>query len=143
MRVMEFVMRMVMVIILTLCLAGPAIADFQGPGTGTPGGFAGPGVSGGFQGPGTTTPTVNVQQAKRMADDTIVTLTGNVVSHITGTKDKYMFRDSSGEIVIEIDYKYFRGQTVTPANTVRITGEVDKDFGRAAEIDVKMLEVLK
>ena len=143
MRVMELTMRVLMVVILLVCLAVPAFAAFQGPGADT-GGFAGPGVNGGgFQGPGNAAPAVNVQQAKRMADDTIVTLTGNVVSHVTGTKDKYMFRDASGEIVVEIDYKYFRGQTVTPANTVRITGEVDKDFGRAAEIDVKLLEVLK
>lgn len=125
-------MRVLMILALTAFLAVPAFAAFEGPGG-----------AGGFQGPGTTAPTTTVAQAKNMADDAIVTLTGNVVSKVTGKKDKYVFRDATGEMIIEIDHKRFRGQTVTPADTVRITGEVDKDFGRAAKIDVKMLEVVK
>lgn len=125
MRVVEIVLRVVVVAVLVLCLGVPAFAAFQGPETTGAGGGA------------------TVQQVKNMADDTHVTLTGSIVSYVSGTDDKYIFRDASGEIVVEIDHKRFRGQTVTPADTVRITGEVDKDFGRAAEVDVKQIEVLK
>lgn len=128
-------MRYILALMLAAFLVSPANAAFQGPG-GVQGGY------GGFQGPGTGVPATTVQQAKGMWDDSIVTLTGNIVAKITGTKDKYLFRDKTGEIRVEIDDEYFYGVNVTPANTVRITGEVDKDFGRATEIDVKRLEVL-
>lgn len=127
-------MRYILALVLTVFLAIPAYAAFQGPGNQAQGGFAGPGA----QAAGIT-----VQQAKSMPDDARVTLIGNIVSQLPNDSDKYMFRDNTGEIVVEIDHKYFRGQTVTPANTVRIMGEVDKDFARAPEIDVKSLEVLK
>lgn len=128
-------MRLIMSLLLTAVLATPAFAAFEGPGAG--------GNPGGFQGPGAMGNETNVQAVKNMRDDTWVTLTGNVVSKVPGSKDKYTFKDASGEIIVEIDNKYFRGQTVTPANTVRITGEVDKDFPRPVEIDVKRIEVIK
>lgn len=95
-----------------------------------------------FKGPGASGPASSVAQAKAMRDDSHVTLVGQIVSQVPGTDDKYMFRDSTGEIMVDIDHKDFGGQDVTPANTVRIYGEVDKEFGRAPEIDVKRLEVL-
>lgn len=121
---------------LCALLASPAMAAFQGPGSDQAGGFTGPGVT--AAGSNATT----VEKAKTMHDDSIVTLTGNIVSKQPGSKDKYMFRDATGDILVEIDHKRFMGKDVTPANTVRITGEVDKDFGKAIEIDVKNLEVV-
>lgn len=128
-------MRYLLSFVFVAFLAVPAFAAFQGPGAGQ---------AGGFKGPGSAVPgDVSVEKAKNMPDDSIVTLTGNIVSQIPATKDKFMFRDATGEIRVEIDHKYFMGRDVTPANTVRITGEVDKDFGKAVEIDVKHLEILK
>lgn len=106
--------------------------------------FNGPGgeQTGGFKGPGAAVDQITVEKAKNLPDDSIVSLTGNIVSKFPGTDDKYMFKDATGEIRVDIDDKYFRGREVRPANTVRITGEVDKDFGKAVEIDVKQLEIL-
>lgn len=125
-------MRYVLALVLALFIAAPAMAAFQGPGT----------EKGGFKGPGSQAPAMTVSQARALPDDARVVLTGNIVQQLPGDHDKYMFRDATGEIVVDIDTKDFRGQTVTPANTVRITGEVDKEFGRGAEIDCKYLEVL-
>lgn len=115
-------MRYLLTLILVAMLSVPAYAAFKGPGASAPG--------------------TTVAQVKSMPDDTRVTLVGKIVSQLPGSDDKYMFRDNTGEIMVEIDFKRFRGQEVTPNNTVRISGEVDKDFGRAPEIDVKQLDVL-
>lgn len=120
--------------LLAMFLAAPALAGFEGPGAQ---------AGGGFQGPGTDVPNATVQQVKNMADDSVVSMTGNITSKVTGTKDKYIFRDASGEMTVEIGHKRFGGQTVTPANTVRLVGKVDKDFGRAVEVDVKQIEIVK
>lgn len=96
---------------------------------------------GGFKGPASQNNESTVQQAKNMRDDSRVTLTGKIVSRIGG--DKYIFRDATGEITIDLDDEDFRGQTVTPQNTVRIFGEIDKEFGHGTEVDVKSLQVLQ
>lgn len=123
-------MRVFYLVLLSLVLALPAQAAF----------IDNTAKKGGFSGPGAVNNTT-VQAAKGMHDDARVTLTGNIVRQVG--HDKYVFRDPTGEITVEIDDKDFRGQDVTPENTVRISGEVDKDFGREAEIDVKHLDVLK
>lgn len=114
-------MRILSILALALFLAVPAQAAFTGPGAG---------------GASTT-----VQAIKSMRDDSHVVLTGHIVSRIGG--EKYVFKDSTGEITVEIDDKYFYGRDISPNDTVRIMGEVDKDFGRAPEIDVKSLEIVK
>lgn len=127
-------MRYLLAIVLSVFLAAPAFAAFQGPGAGQQGGFAGPGAQ---------TQAMTVQQVKNLPDDARVTLVGCIVNQLPRDDDKYTFRDNTGEIVVDIDRKDFRGQTVTPQNLVRISGEVDKEWNRAVEIDVKSLEVLK
>lgn len=115
-------MRYILTLVLVAMLSVPAYAAFKGPGT--------------------SAPATTAAQVKSLPDDARVTLVGKIVSQLPGSDDKYMFRDNTGEIMVDIDLKRFRGQEVTPNNTVRISGEVDKDFGQAPEIDVKRLEVL-
>ena len=55
---------------------------------------------------------------------------------------KYTFRDETGSVVVDIDQRKFRGQTVTPDTRIRIVGEVDYDHGNK-EVDVDYLEVLR
>ncbi|MDE5879416.1 MAG: NirD/YgiW/YdeI family stress tolerance protein, partial [Desulfovibrio sp.] len=47
------------------------------------------------------------------------------------------------EVRMEIDRKVFAGQSVTPADTVRIVGKVDKDLGKDVKIEAKSLEIVK
>lgn len=90
----------------------------------------------GTPGAGQTT----VAQAKALPDDTYVTLTGKLVSRVDD--EIYIFRDKSGEIRVDIDEKHFNGLEVGPQDTVRITGEIDRDFGKSVEIDVKHMVIL-
>lgn len=80
--------------------------------------------------------TITVQQALNMADDSMVTLQGKIEKRLK--KDKYMFKDDSGSVVLEIDRDIWNGQTVTPQDTVVITGELDKDATHT-KIDVDRL----
>ena len=130
-------MRYLTVLLFALFLATSAVAaGFQG-------GTNGQGFGGGFQGPTSGVGVDSVAKALKAWDDTPAVLTGNIVSRLVGSDDKYMFRDSTGEILVDIDFKVFAGRDVTPANLVRISGEVDKDMLKATEIDVKFLEILK
>ena len=97
---------------------------------------------GGFQGPVAQTRVNTVAEARKAWDDTPVTLTGYIVQRMPHDDDDYLFRDDTGEIVVDIDHEIFRGRTVTPQTRVRITGEVDREFMEKTTIDVKFLEIL-
>lgn len=129
-------MRILLVIAICAFLAAPAQAAFEGPGA-----PAQPGGS--FQGPIAGAQAATVAEALTLGDDAPVTLTGNIISQVAGSNDKFNFRDATGEMKVEIGRKVFQGRTVTPRDTVRISGKVDKDLGKPAEIDVKMLEIIK
>ena len=106
------------------------------------GGFTGPdssgysGQGGGFTG---ERQIVTVQQALRFRDDTPVILQGRIVRALG--REKYLFEDSTGTIVIEIDHDKWRGLTVGPEDRVEISGEVDKNRHRV-EIDVDRIRKL-
>jgi len=88
--------------------------------------------SGGYVGP-SDSKTVTVAAAKKMRDDTHVVMVGKLTRQLGG--ERYEFTDSTGSIIVEIDDDDWRGLTVGPEDTVRIWGEVDRDF-KKLEIDV-------
>ena len=127
-------MRTLLTALIVLALATPAMAAFKGPGT-----EPAPQVMGGFKGPH----SMGVTKASQVAaahDDTPVNLTGHLVEQLGPYK--YTFRDETGSVVVDIDQRKFRGQTVTPETQIRIVGEVDYDHGNK-EVDVDYLEVLR
>lgn len=99
--------------------------------------------AGGFSGPVSGAQADTVAKALTLGDDAPVVLTGNIVSQVAGKKDKFIFKDATGEVRMEIDRKVFAGQSVTPENTVRIIGKVDKDLGKDVKIEAKSLEIVK
>ena len=107
------------------------------------GGFQGPQGAGGFQGPMSASSVDSVAKALKSWDDAPAMLTGNIVERIAGSDDKYMFRDGSGQIVVEIDDDLFIGRTVAPQMKVRLYGEVDKEMMKPTKIDVKRFEILQ
>ena len=126
-------MRYLMALALVAALAIPSYAAFSGPGeTGAQGGFKGPGPKGAI---------TQAVQVKSAADDTPVVLEGNIVEQLR--KDRYLFRDASGTVLVDIDHKDFRGQDVTPQTKVRLTGEVDAKRNRDNEVDVDRLDVIQ
>lgn len=95
----------------------------------------------GYTGPANTAVRlVTVKQAQSMADDTYVTMRGKVVQHIKS--DKYMFQDSTGQIVVEIDDDLWYGLTLGPNDTVEIIGEIDRD-GPWGKVDVDVKNIKK
>ena len=89
---------------------------------------------GGFQDNGSSaTAATAVKEALRMRDESYVTVRGNIVKRLTD--DKYLFRDATGEIVVDIDNEDWAGVTVGPDDTVELSGEIDRDFNKV-EIDV-------
>ena len=74
-------------------------------------------------------------------DDTFVVLQGYVDKSLGD--ERYLFRDETGTIQIEIEDKKFRGLTVYPDDFVQISGEVDKGLFSTTEIEVKNISKLK
>ena len=128
-------MKRLFVLLLAVAFATPtiAVAGFEGPNAAQ---------RGGFQGPTTGVEADTVVKAKKSWDDAHVVLTGNIVQRVAGSDDKYVFRDATGDIIVEIDFDLFVGRTITPENRVRLFGKMDKDFMEDPKVDVKVLEIL-
>ena len=93
----------------------------------------------GFTGP---SQTVTVEQAKTYAHRTPVIVSGTIVQAIGG--DLYMFRDSSGEIILRIGPRewYALGSNISPSEKIEISGELHRDprdWQRAPEIHARYI----
>jgi len=125
--------KKLLLISLLTSLTLPALAQQAG--------FTGPGSEGqqqgGFNGP---YKTFTVAQSKSLQDDTKVVLQGKITKKIS--HEHYEFMDSTGTVVVEIDDNKWMGQSVSPNDTVRLEGEVDKDHNKI-DIDVKKVTLVK
>lgn len=93
-----------------------------------------------FTGPTARGQTSTVAQAQKARVDTYVTLTGNIVSHLR--EDYYTFRDSTGEIRVEIEPEVWRNRKVGPDTTVRLLAEVDRNAAGTLYLWVQSLEIV-
>ena len=93
----------------------------------------------GFTGP---TQAVTAAEASEFANRTPLIVQGTIV-HSTGP-DRYLFRDSSGDIIVRIGQSEWRrvGSTVGPYDNVEISGVLYKDEQRAPEIRVSSIRKL-
>lgn len=114
-----------------LMMFGAANADFQAE---TP---AATSAKGGFVSGAETIATV--KQVMEMRDDVPVIVKGNIVQRMGD--EMYLFEDSTGTIRVEIDDDEWRGQTVTPTDTVKLYGDVDRGIFKT-EIEVNYIEKL-
>ncbi len=89
-------------------------------------------VNGGFTGPSVN--SVTVLEAQQLGDDAPVILVGNIEKSLGG--EKYLFKDATGTIVVEIDNEDWNGVTVSETDIVEIRGEIDKDIMKAPKVDV-------
>lgn len=103
--------------------------------------FAGDGMKkhmGGLKQDISQMPVSTVQSIQSMPEDTMVVLQGNISKRVK--KDKYMFNDNTGEMMIEIDGYAWNGQEISPTDVVTIVGEIDKDGNvTMVEVDQVML----
>ncbi|MBR3880543.1 MAG: NirD/YgiW/YdeI family stress tolerance protein [Mailhella sp.] len=113
-------MRYVLPAFLSLVLAVPAYAAFEGPGA---------------------APTVkDAASVPQAAKDSPVLLEGVIVSK--NGDELYMFEDASGTVLLEIDDDVMVNKDVSSEDKVRLSGRVDSEDGKPT-VDVDMLEVLE
>lgn len=97
-------------------------------------------LGGGFQGP-SAVDVVTVEQASKMKDESQVILRGNIESSLGD--EKYLFKDKTGSIRVEIDDDDWKGLVVKPTDTVEIEGEVDSHLMKPNDIDVESISLVK
>jgi uncharacterized protein (TIGR00156 family) len=85
-------------------------------------------------GPNVRRYAVTINEARNLPHDSWVVLTGNIVYSLPSLND-YMFRDSSGEIIIDIGPKEWRGLSVGETDRIEIYGEVKID---KAQVPIKI-----
>ncbi|WP_319781636.1 NirD/YgiW/YdeI family stress tolerance protein [Oceanisphaera sp. IT1-181] len=79
-------------------------------------------------------PQVSVAQALRMNDDHDIRLTGYVVEQVG--KEKYLFQDGTGTIVVEIDEDKWRNMRASSRTRLTIWGQLEEeDHGNELEVD--------
>ena len=89
-------------------------------------GFTGPGTNGQ---PIVVGQPVTIGEAKKYPHDSWAIINGNIVSVLPGGRH-FMFRDSSGEIPVEIGPKEWRGLSAATSDNVKICGEVKIEKGQ-------------
>ena len=113
-------MRVLALLLFILCAAVPSHAA----------GFEGPGVS------PTVTRAADVLDAQ---DDAPCVLEGHILEKIPFRKNRYLFGDGSGRVVVEIENDIFGHLTITPRERVRLMGHVNRSRKRSNEVDVGAL----
>ena len=88
----------------------------------------------------TSVPLMSVADVLKHKEDTYVMMQGYITKQLGG--DQYSFTDGKDNIILEIDDKYWKGQTVSPKDMINIGGEIEKDDGKTV-IDVKSLNLVK
>lgn len=78
-----------------------------------------------------------VSAAQEAVDDTWVTLRGTILRQVGD--ERYLFQDATGTVVIEIDHDEWGHVTANPETTLRVSGEIDRDWG-TTEIEVERVE---
>lgn len=106
-------------LIAVIFLTGISFADFED--------YTAPYGSQGFQDDSTVS-VITVKQLAKMRDNSVATIRGNIVKRLSD--DKYLFKDATGQIMVEIDYKYWAGLTVNSKDTLELSGKVDRDFNK-------------
>ena len=122
--------------LLGILTVGAASAEFAGPNAPAATATA-PAERGGFVSGAET--IVTVKQVNEMRDDVPVIIRGKIIQRMGD--EKYLFEDGTGSITIEIDDDDWRGQKVSPTDTVNLYGEVDRGLF-STEIDIDYVEKL-
>lgn len=97
-------------------------------------------VQAGFTGPSSAEKTT-VSQVKEMPDESVVILQGFIESSLGD--EKYMFKDETGSIKVEIDDEDWNGLDVGPNDKIQIQGEVDTHLIKPTEIEVDSIVLVK
>ena len=86
---------------------------------------------------GATYQSATVAQLPSLARNARVILTGTLVN--STRRDHYTFRDATGEIIVEIERKYWGGLTIGPTDHVQIYGKVERKRDGRIDVDVAII----
>lgn len=103
-------------------------------------GLLAPDASAQFTGPSAAGREATVSQVDRARIGSYVTVTGNIVSHLRG--DYFTFRDSTGEIRVEIGSSVWQDRKVGPETRVQLLAEVDRGIA-GRYLWVKSLQIVE
>ena len=81
---------------------------------------------------------ITVKQALNAADNSMVTLVGNISQQIDD--DEFLFTDGTAQIKVEIKRRAWNGLDVGPNDKIRINGKLDNEVFEKAEIEVYRVE---
>lgn len=84
---------------------------------------------------------VTIAQAKKLSDETGVTLKGIISKHISG--DDFELKDETGTMIIDVDDDLWKPMQLKAGDKVRIVGEVDTHRVKPTDIDVIHIERIK
>ena len=65
---------------------------------------------------------------------------GNIVKRVG--KERVIFKDSTGEIRLDIDREKMPTQPFDNKSLIEISGEVEREFMRSIEIDVDTIRII-
>ena len=92
-----------------------------------------------YNGPGPANHVKTAADAAKAKDDTPVELTGYLVQSLGD--EKYLFRDDSGDVEVEIDNALWRNIEVNSDTKVTLKGEVDDEW-QGIEIEIDSLKLV-
>ena len=81
----------------------------------------------------------SIQEALKQPDDSYVTIQGNIVKKLSS--DKYLFKDASGTITVEIDHEKWGNIEASEKDTLELTGEIERKFN-SIHLDVDTVKKL-
>lgn len=85
-------------------------------------------------------PVSTVADVLKMKNDALVSVQGKIQKQVK--KNKYLFADDTGSVVVEIKPRTWRGLDVGPDDIVRISGEVDRDWS-SLEIEADTISLVQ
>ena len=97
---------------------------------------------GGFRGPRCLADADPCGRRLNAWDDAPCVLEGHILEKIP-RKDRYLFEDESGRVVVEIEHETFGHLTVTPQDKVRLVGHVDWSSKHPNEVEVDALAIIQ
>ena len=98
-------------------------------------GFNGGNTQGGFQ--QATPSAISVKQALSAADNSMITLVGNITQQIDD--DEFWFTDGTGQIERHV----WNGLNVDPSDKVKVYGKLDNEAFEKADLEVLRIEKVK
>lgn len=84
---------------------------------------------------------VTIAQAKKLSDETGVTLKGVISKHISG--DDFELKDITGTMIIDVDDDLWKPMQLKVGDKVRVVGEVDTHRVKPTDIDVIHIEKIQ